>query len=377
MMKRVLVVFPHTPNPRMIKRIKALLEKYEVYVIYWDRELGNKKNNRIPKEAKVKVIKRKSNEGNPLGRIGTTMSVIREIISITKGISPDAIYLSKTDVLISGFLYKYLVKKDTHLIYEVSDMHTLMIDKQKGIYKRIISLILNKLECFLSKSIALLVVTSEYFYQNFYINVVSKEKVLFIPNTPDPRVFDKFERKNNDIYTVGFIGSVRYASQLEMLIDISIETNINVLIAGGGRDFFRIKEYAEGFKNVEIYGEYEYESEIKSLYEKVNCIFAVYDTELTNVRIALPNRLYEAIYTNTPIIAARDTYLGDIVEKYQLGRIITHNNKFELIQAIKDIKSDSFYENKFIANNEELRRSWSLKTYTNELLDRIDEILVK
>ena len=140
--KKVLVVFPHTPNPRMIKRVKALLTKYDVHVIYWDRDLGTKKINQLPNEAVVTVFKRKANEGSPLKRLGTTFSFMKKVISAAKELSPDILYLSKTDMLFAGVIYYKLFRRNSILIYEVSDLHTLMIDVQRKFYKKLISKIL-------------------------------------------------------------------------------------------------------------------------------------------------------------------------------------------------------------------------------------------
>lgn len=372
--KKVLVVFPHTPNPRMIKRVKVLLTKYDVHVIYWDRDLGNKKINELPKEAKVNVIKRKANEGSPLNRIGTTVSVIKDVISIAKALSPEILYLSKTDMLFAGTIYHKLFRRNSKLIYEVSDLHTLIIDVQSKFHKKLISKILKKVEEILCKSVSLLVVTSENFYEQFYRKMILKDKVAFMPNTPDPEVFNGFQRKTHDVFTVGFIGAVRYADQLEMLIDVSYEANVNVFIAGGGKDYVRIKEYAKSYKNVEVYGEYRYEEEIKGLYERVDCIYSVYDTKLTNVQIALPNRLYEAAYTATPLIVSKNTYLGELVEKYQIGITISFDSKTELIETLLYLKQNSGYLKSIEEKAEVFKNDWNLSKYNRNLLDAIGNI---
>jgi glycosyltransferase involved in cell wall biosynthesis len=373
--KKFLVVFPHTPNPRMIKRVKALLINYDVHVIYWDRNLGNKKINELPKESKVTVINRKANEGSPIKRLGATISVIREIIAIAKKVEPDVLYLSKTDILFAAVLYKKITKKNVKLVYEVSDLHTLMVDQHRKTYKILMSKLIKKTEKSLCKSIELLIVTSEFFYNQFYQSFISKDKVVFMPNTPDPLVFDGFHRKTNKKLTVGFIGAIRYPEQLEMLIDASIEANINVLIAGAGKDYLRIKEYAKNYENVEVYGEYKYNEEIKKLYERVDCIYSVYDAELKNVQIALPNRLYEAAFTSTPIIASKNTYLGDIVEKYDIGKTILFDSKTELIKVLSFLKEDANYLKSIEEKSQLFRNDWDLNKYNKNLIKAIEKII--
>jgi len=372
--KKLALIFPHIPNPRMIKRVKALLTNYDVHVIYWDRDLGNKKINELPNNVKFTIIKKKANEGSPLKRIRTTYSVIKAVISIAKEVSPDILYISKTDMLLAGFLYRKLFSRKCNIIYEVSDLHTLMIDSQSKLLSKFISKVLIKVEEILCRSVSLLIVTSENFYEKFYKDMIPKDKVLFIPNTPDSSVFNNFQRKVHEKFTVGFIGAIRYADQIEMLIDASVEANVNVFIAGGGKDYSRIKDYAKNYENVEVYGEYKYEEEIKHLYERVDCIYSVYDVKLTNVQIALPNRLYEAAYTATPLIVSKNTYLGDLVEGYEIGKTISFDSKSELIETLLYFKQASGYTKRFEEKVKVFKRDWDLNKYNKNLLDAIGNI---
>jgi glycosyltransferase involved in cell wall biosynthesis len=250
-----------------------------------------------------------------------------------------------------------------------------MIDVKRQLHRKFISKILSMFEQTLCKSISLLVVTSENFYEQFYKKTVTLDKVIFMPNTPDPEVFSGFQRNHNDRFTVGFIGAVRYAEQLEMLIDVSVEANIDVLIAGGGKDYLRIKKYAETYENVKVYGEYKYDDEIKGLYEQVDCIYSVYDTKLTNVQIALPNRLYEAAYTATPLIASKNTYLAELVEKYEIGRTIAADSKSELIETILYLKHNPGYFKSIDENAEIFKNDWSFNKYNENLLEKIGNIV--
>lgn len=370
--EKLVFLFPHLPNPRMLKRIGALRKNYNVEVIYWDRLLDYNNPNKLPKDIKKHVIKIKGNEGRPLNRLKNTIKVIVEALRIIKKIKPKILYLSKTDMLFVGVVYKRLFNKEIELIYEVSDLHSLQIDKQKSIFKKFMSWTLVKLEKILCQHIKLLVVTSENFYDQFYNKFIDKSKMLFIPNTPDPGVFNEFNRNKNNIFTIGFIGAVRYAKQIEMLIDAAEIAEINVFIAGRGVDSQRIEEYAKEKKHVEIYGEYQYGEEIKTLYEQVDCIYSVYDASKRNVQIALPNRLYEAIYTNTPIIAAKNTYLGELVEKHGIGKTTHHENTSELVKVIEELKTNDKSLGKIKENLLIMRDKWVLDNYNKRLINKIE-----
>jgi succinoglycan biosynthesis protein ExoL len=372
--KKTLIIFPHLPNPRMIKRIDLFKSLSDVKVVYWDRKLDFNKFNEVPKGIETKVISRKANEGNPLRRIHTTIYVLCNIwVSINK-YQPDILYVSKTDMLLVSALYKLVKAKKVKLLYEVSDIHPLLIDKQKKLYRRMASFIIKKAEKYLCKKVNLLVVTSEYFYEKYYFNFINSENMFFFPNTPVPSVFNGYHRQAHKKYTVGFIGAIRYPKQIEYLIDLAKECDINVFIAGKGIEFKRIEKYSENNENVEIYGEYVYKEEIRKLYEKVDCIYSVYDANLENVKIALPNRLYESVYTNTPIIAAKGTYLGDIVEKNEIGITVESKNLKELENAIIKLKEDQNIKLTIKANTDKLKDIWRLDGYNSRLIEKLKDL---
>ena len=62
---------------------------------------------------------------------------------------------------------------------------------------------------------------------------------------------------------------------------------------------------------------------------------------------ALPNKLFEYIMAEVPVITSNLPQMKEIVEKYDVGFAVDINNKAELIDALKKLAEDSrFYENK-------------------------------
>jgi hypothetical protein len=55
------------------------------------------------------------------------------------------------------------------------------------------------------------------------------------------------------------------------------------------------------------------------LYKQIDMINAIYGSKSILVTTALPNKLYDGIIFKKPILAAKGTYLGEIVEKEKLG----------------------------------------------------------
>ena len=78
--------------------------------------------------------------------------------------------------------------------------------------------------------------------------------------------------------------------------------------------------------NVVFLGKYNYKEKICSIYEQIDCVYSLYDTSIKNVKVALPNKLYEGAFCNLPFIASKGTYVGELIEKYNFGIAVEDGN---------------------------------------------------
>ena len=62
----------------------------------------------------------------------------------------------------------------------------------------------------------------------------------------------------------------------------------------------------------------------------------VYDTTSgsKNNLLALPNKLYESMYFETPMIVSKQTYLGELVSKNKIGLVVDACDQADLINAL-------------------------------------------
>ena len=59
-----------------------------------------------------------------------------------------------------------------------------------------------------------------------------------------------------------------------------------------------------------------------------------------NYRFSLPNKLFDYIHTNTPILSSDLVEVKNIIETYQVGRIISELTSNNLAKIINEIKED-------------------------------------
>ena len=81
------------------------------------------------------------------------------------------------------------------------------------------------------------------------------------------------------------------------------------------------------------------------LYKNYDIIHSLYGNKDISVITLTPNRLYDAVQYKKPILASKGTYLGEIVEKYNLGVVLDlDNKKFKklLLEYIDTFNPDDF-----------------------------------
>jgi len=126
---------------------------------------------------------------------------------------------------------------------------------------------------------------------------------------------------------------------------------------------------------IEYYGKYDYDLEIAKLYGKIDCVFSVYDADMNNVKVALPNKLYEAIYCEIPIIVAKGTYLAELVEEMGVGIAVSHTDVAGLEKALKKLATDIEYYNSLVKACKEHKSEIDMSIYNEQLLNRIERII--
>ena len=235
---------------------------------------------------------------------------------------------------------RFCHRRHIKIVYEVRDLHDILLKKHHGI-KQAIQHFLISSETRKLKYVSLMVITSDKFI-DFYKNRIDLTKVIFIPNKPDLNCLAKYQKKEKKDFTIGFIGKIRYFAQMDNLIAASVATSSKLFIAGSCDN----KEYEKNLidsKEIDYFGPFLYSKDISTLYSNVDCIYCVYDSSSPNVRIALPNKLYECVFCILPLIVSKGTYLSEVVEHYGLGIAVDSNSPEELKEAIKRLRDRSFY----------------------------------
>lgn len=149
--------------------------------------------------------------------------------------------------------------------------------------------------------------------------------------------------KGKHLINIVYMGHVRYFDENKKLINILKDNDrLTLTYMGTYANGYNIKN--KNIKNV-IFKENFDNKEKPFLYKNYDIIHSLYGNKDISVITLTPNRLYDAVQYKKPILASKGTYLGEIVEKYNLGVVLDlDNKKFKklLLEYIDTFNPDDF-----------------------------------
>ena len=370
--KKILFLLGFLPNPRMNKRISVAKQVGKVSLVCWDRGA----NMQLPPDDSdiiIYIIKETLGK-SIVSRYISNIKLQKKAISILKRERPAIIHVQGLDMLGIACRYKHLYDNKVKIIYEVADLHTLIVDKQHDIIHKLVQWYLKRKDRKCCQVIDLLIVTSDYYYRVYFNAFVDMKKYIYLPNLPNLDFFANYEKSTLSEFTIGYIGIVRYKEQLIHLINICKRDNISLLIAGYEQGENIVERECEGASSINWIGRFDYEKEAARLYEKCKVIYAVYDADMSNVRVALPNKLYESIYCELPIIVAKNTYLASLVEEWGVGIAINHKEPSELEAAIQRLR-DPIQYSVIVDNCKKHKEDINLQKYNDLYKEKLCELI--
>lgn len=374
MKKCFVILIGFFPDPRMYKRIELEKDLGDLHLICWDK--GN--NMLQAPEAKgytTHIIRLKSSR-DLVRRLIPYMRFFRKAIKLLHEIQPDVIHVQGLDMLKIAHTYQKNSKRKVSIIYEVADLHRLLVDKQRNPISKSIQFFLCREDRRLEISYDRLLLTSMRFYEAYFNRFVPKEKIIYMPNIPDLSAFNNYKKKEGHLnFTVGFIGFVRYKQQIRNLIEAADRCGMNLLIAGFESEPVEIEPLCRNNPKIQWVGNFDFNCQIAELYGKCDVMYSVYDADMYNVRVALPNKLYEAVYCEMPLIVAKKTYLAQVVQDWGVGLAVDHKDVDELVDVLNMLRQNEEMRMQIADNCKKHKAEIDLEIYNTNLKNHIFQAL--
>lgn len=334
-MKEVVFIVNSVKQARCIRRIEDFIDNgYNVHVFGFDR--GDDKR-KLP-NLNIKIIGEIENGGSYLKRFFYIRKKIKDnVCMIDNNI---IFYLFNFDI---AFAFLTIFgKKRVKYIYEVSDLAELTISNK----------IIRNLIVFLNRNIMNNafenVFTSEGFY-NYYFGEKEINNVSLLQNKLNKRCLDLPFPSQRNIETekikIGFTGIIRFESIYNFSKVVAdsfpnIELHFFGIINNEDSISSKIKDLIDSKNNIFYHGTFKNPDDFPKIYSNIDMVLALYTPSL-GVKYAEPNKLFEAIYYEKPIIVSENTFLGEKVKKLNVGFVINAMDLENIKQFLSSLTMSS------------------------------------
>lgn len=284
------------------------------HVIAWNR------NGTAAENEKITFFQRRAEYGKRLANIPNKIMwmlfVMKEIFKHRKVCK--AIHACDIDAIIPGlFMGKVLGKK---VFFDIFDWISSLTGK--GIVYKIVEWLQN----FAYKHSDCVILCEE---ERKVQAKADNRNILVLPNIPDGRVkFDEdtlnktSKQKNIYDYVISYVGVFDRDRGLENLVEcVSKCPNILLNIAGFGVLEELICDYAEKYSNICYWGRVEY-AVGQAIMKNSDMIAAMYHLTSPLHKYAAPNKYYESLILQVPMITTENTLVGSKVERYNTGFVL-------------------------------------------------------
>lgn len=323
-------------QPRCIRRISDFIERgYEVRVYGFDR--GG--DNRTLPSFDYECIGINSNDDSYLKRMLKMKESISKVIN--KEGKDCLYYIFSLDNAIAA----RLVCGGLKFVYEISDLMELLINN------RILSNILVRINRKIVKHSILSVYTSEGFVDFLNPNGAQQEKTVVIPNKLNTfcREIPLPKERSTDINNIrfGFTGAIRTETLFNLIKAIGDygkhEVHLYGIFSDERNGRYSIKSLVDQYDNVYYHGPFKNPDDFPAIYSNIDAVLCYYKSSRNDYYLE-PNKLYEAIYYDCPIIVADDTFVGRKVKQLNVGYTIKRDDESSLKDFVASINKKNFDE---------------------------------
>lgn len=351
---------------RCIRRIEDFIGNgYNVDVFGFDRDGDNRKLPSFSHKI-IGCISRSTSYFNRL------KMMCRAIKNVLKSQDRDVVYyLFSLDVALAFFIAGGSNRK---YIYEVSDLMELEVNN--SILSKVLIIINRHI---INKSLETIMTSPGfadfYFGENIpsHISILPNKlnrKVLNLPK-PAVRYFDERE------IAIGFTGAIRSKAVYNFIEVVGNHfPNIKIRFHGIFTDDKiygkKIQAAIQKYANVEYYGTFKNPDDFPEIYSHIDLVLSLY-TSHGNDKVLEPNKLYEAIFYEKPIVVSENTYTGDYVKNVQIGYTVNGEDCNSIMNFLNSLTREGYEQR--VQNCKQIPKSESVDN-VDALFDKLSKKII-
>lgn len=330
MNSKIVFIIPSITLSHFKNRIIEFVEKgYDVEVYGFERSTHNKSMNLPYKYYIIGNIE----DGNYINRLNIYR---RNFTEIGRKYRDEKVifYLCGLDI---AMFFTLINPKATYIYEECDLVHT--YTKLKYILEWIDRRIIRKS--------LLSVLTSEGFLK-YHFGARRPDNVCLVENKLNPgilncRLLEKTKQSEVSL-SIGFVGIPRFDSVYNFIDVFCKNYPQHAFHVFGGPIPEQFQPLAK-YSNCHFHGFFNNPVDLPSIYSQIDLVLATYDVKYDNVRYAEPNKIYESIYFETPVIVSRGTFLSEKVEKLGIGFSINPLDENEIKCFVNELSLEGAKSN--------------------------------
>ena len=243
-------------------------------------------------------------------------------------------------------------------VYEECDL------TQTYVSNNVVRSILERIDKHIIRHAQLTLMTSEGFIDFHYQGKKAPDHIIMAPNylskgilaLPEispTRPFDPAHIR------FAFVGGIRYDSLLRFAKVIAKRFPQHEFhFYGYAASKYDKSQLPQG-DNISYHGAFKNPIDLPHIYSNIDVLLAAYDIDEENVRYAEPNKLYEAIYFRKPLIASRNTFLEQKLNRMGIGTGVDTRDENDVVAAVECVTRSY---NEWHAHLEAIPQSTALET---------------
>ncbi|SEK88115.1 succinoglycan biosynthesis protein ExoL [Roseovarius azorensis] len=341
-MARVLVFAFDLNEASQIRRIRSLLQLgHEVRSLAFRR--GNMNAGFLPSWVNID-LGRVPNENYSKRMLALMLALLPAYRSRDNIRSADVIVARNFDLLVLAWLARGLFGRwRVPIVYECLDIHRLFTRPD------MVGALMRWCERRLLARVRLLIVSSPGFVEHYFVpiqgflgNVSVIENKLWFDGAKIPRPPNAPRRDANGPIVLSWVGSIRCAPSLRILLQTADRMGANLQINIHGNVHRHavgdIDAAVESRPNVRVFGPYSYPDDLQAIYAGSDLVWAqdLWQSG-ANSDWLLPNRIYEASWFGCPSIGVENTETGRKIAGERLGLTIPESSADALVALLHRI----------------------------------------
>jgi glycosyltransferase involved in cell wall biosynthesis len=327
---------PVAPDPRVEKLARALIESgRRVLIFAWDRTGKLPKREEGSSIGSLYRMRLRARYGSGLKNLPFLLvwQAFLAVRLISHHRRYDAIHACDFDTVLPALIFGRLFGKK--VVFDIFDLYS---DSVRGTPAPILKIIAWAEFLAINNADAVILADDSRKQQ---IAGSQPNKIEVVYNSPaEPEGIKALPKRAEKALCLVYVGLlVKERSLAEVIEIVGRHPDWFLDLAGFGGDQEMILRLAEEHSNICWHGRVDYATALK-LTAGADLVFAIYDPAVPNHRYSSPNKVFEAMLLEKPLVVAHGTNMDRIVEAHQCGVVVQYGHVETIEQVLEALAAD-------------------------------------